>query len=33
MFIATVRGRRLRVYVEIGSEPIYVTTVAWEDHG
>jgi hypothetical protein len=31
--VASVRGRRLRVYVEIGSEPMYVTTVAWEDHG
>jgi hypothetical protein len=32
IFIATVRGRRLRVYAEEDTDPIYVTTVAWEDH-
>ena len=30
-FVATVRGSRMRVYAEIGSEPIMVTTVAWEE--
>lgn len=30
-FVATVRGNRLRVYVEEGSEPMMVTTVAWEE--
>jgi hypothetical protein len=31
IFIATVRGRRLRVYAEEESDPVYITTVAWED--
>jgi hypothetical protein len=30
-FVAQVRGNRLRVYVEVGSEPMMVTTVAWEE--
>ena len=28
--VATVRGN-LRVYMEVGSEPMMVTTVAWEE--
>jgi len=31
IFIAIVRGRRLRVYAEEDSNPLYITTVAWED--
>ena len=31
ILIGTYEGRRLRVYVEIGSEPLKVKTAAWED--
>ena len=30
IFIAEVRGRRLRLYVMQGSNPPYIMTVAWE---
>lgn len=30
IYIATYQGRRLKVYVEIGSEPLKVKTAAWE---
>ena len=31
IYIASVQGRRLRVYIEVDSDPLFVTTVAWED--
>jgi hypothetical protein len=31
VYVATVDGRELKVYVRLGSEPPFVTTVAWRD--
>lgn len=31
IYMATVDGRRLRIYVEIGTDPPKVKTVAWAD--
>ena len=30
-YVATIRGRNLRVYVEQGTEPPLVRTVTWQD--
>ena len=31
IYMGTVQGRELKVYIRDGSSPVYVTTVAWKD--
>ncbi|MHB8492604.1 MAG: DUF4258 domain-containing protein [Solirubrobacteraceae bacterium] len=31
IYIGTIAGRELKVYAREGSDPVYVTTVAWRD--